>query len=76
MNKTDIKSMTLNELRESFNEIGLQRFRAEQVYSWLHKNGVYSFEEMTNISKDMRSMLDEKFEIYNCTIEKKISFGV
>lgn len=72
MSKTDIKSMTLNELRESFNEIGLQRFRAEQVYSWLHKNGVYSFEEMTNISKDMRSMLDEKFEIYNCTIEKKL----
>lgn len=62
--------MTLDELRESFAEIGLQRFRAEQVYSWIHKNGVYSFEEMTNISKDMRRELDEKFEIFNCTIEK------
>lgn len=72
MNKIDIKSMTFDELAESFKEIGLPRFRAEQVYSWLHKAGVYSFEEMTNISKDMRLKLSEKYEILSCTIEKKL----
>lgn len=70
-NKADIKSMTKAELIESFKSLGFPKFRADQVYSWLHK-GVESFDEMTNISKDMRLVLLQNYYICNVTIEKKL----
>ena len=45
--------------------------RAEQIYSWLHKYGVSSFDEMTNLSKDLRVRLSEKYFIPCCKIEDK-----
>lgn len=63
--------MTKAELTESFKALGFPKFRADQVYGWLHK-GVESFDEMTNISKDMRSVLLQNYYIYNVTIEKKL----
>ena len=51
MDKIDIKSMSLEELSESFKRDGLKAFRAAQVYEWLTK-GAESFDEMTNLSKD------------------------
>lgn len=69
--KADVKSMTKAELIESFKALGFPKFRADQVYSWLHK-GVESFDEMTNISKDMRSVLLQNYYICNVTIEKKL----
>jgi len=68
--KKDIKSMELSELEENFKEIGLERYRAKQVFSWLHK-GVRSFDEMTNISLDLRKSLDEAFFITSPVIIKK-----
>lgn len=74
MNKTDIKSMNLDELKEDFVRSGLQKFRADQVYKWLHVYGVESFDEMTNISKDLRERLKDKYFIAGCQIEiKRIS---
>ena len=67
----DIKSMTKAELTEDFKRLGFPKVRADQVYGWLHK-GVESFDEMTNISKDMRSVLLQNYYIYNVTIEKKL----
>lgn len=67
----DIKSMTKAELAEDFKRLGFPKFRADQVYSWLHK-GVETFDEMTNISKDMRSVLLQNYYICNVTIEKKL----
>ena len=49
---TDIKSMLLSELQEDFALRGLQKFRAAQVYRWLHQRGATSFDEMTDLSKD------------------------
>ena len=69
---TDIKSMTLPELKEEMILIGEKAFKAGQIYSWLHKHGAVSFDEMTNISKDLRANLQKKYDIYNCTIEKKL----
>ena len=51
---TDIKSMLLSELQEDFALRGLQKFRAAQVYRWLHQRGATSFDEMTDLSKDLR----------------------
>ena len=69
---TDIKSMTLLELKDEMASIGEKSFKAGQIYSWLHKHGAVSFDEMTNLSKDMRAQLQKNYDIYNCTIEKKL----
>lgn len=69
--KEDIKSLTYPALCLRFGDLGLKRFRADQVYAWLHKVGVQDFEEMTNLSKDLRSKLDERFTIPACRIEEK-----
>ena len=70
--KKDIKSMTLTELKEEILLLGEKGFKAAQIYSWLHKHGAESFDEMTNISKDLREKLKNNYDIYNCTIEKKL----
>lgn len=69
--KKDIKSMTLDELKAEFSNEGFQKFRSAQVFKWLHNEGVTSFEDMTNIPKDMRRKLDEKYFIASCEIEDK-----
>lgn len=70
--KKDIKSMSLTELKDEMLSIGEKSFKATQIYSWLHKHGAESFDEMTNISKDLRKNLKKNYDIYNCSIEKKL----
>lgn len=56
---TDIKSMSLDELKELMKEIGEKPFRAGQIYSWLHEHFAVSWEEMTNLPKGLREKLKE-----------------
>lgn len=70
--KKDIKSLTCEELKAEIEGIGEKSFKAKQIYSWLHKRGAESFDEMTDISKNLREYLKNSFDIYNCTIEKKL----
>ena len=70
--KKDIKSMTVGELKAEMSEMGEKPFKAGQIYSWLHKHNVDSFDEMSNISKDLRAKLEKKYNIYTCAIEKKL----
>lgn len=72
MGKKDIASLNLTELEETLKEMGLPRFRAKQIYDWIHKKGVTEFSEMTNISKDLIAQLNNNFVIFSCTIEKKL----
>ena len=58
----NLKSMTLAEVTAAIKEMGQPAFRGKQVYSWLHK-GVRSYDEMSNLSKDLRSALAEKYPI-------------
>ncbi len=67
--KIDIKSLQYSELKELIGQMGQKAFRAEQIFTWLHQKLVNSFDEMTNLSADLRKELDEKFEI--CTVKKK-----
>lgn len=67
----DIKSMSESELSCALKELGLPAFRAKQVWQWLQEKGVMSFDEMTNLSKDLREKLNNQFEIFGCEIEKK-----
>ena len=59
----NLKSMTLPEVTAALKELGQPAFRGKQVYGWLHK-GVRSYEEMTNLPKNLRDVLAEKYPIY------------
>ena len=56
---TDIKSMTIDELKKLMTTLGDKPFRAKQIYSWLHEHLVTSYDEMTNLSKSLREKLKE-----------------
>ena len=58
----NLKSLTQPELAAIFKELGQPGFRAKQVYTWLHK-GVRSYDEMTNLPKNLRDLLAEKYPI-------------
>ncbi len=66
----DIKSKTLTELREELGELGLPKYRAEQVYRWLHR-GVQDFSQMSDLSKALREQLAEKYWIAWAEVEQK-----
>ena len=68
--KQDIKSMTLAEMTQALKAMGQPAFRAKQIYTWLHK-GVTDFEEMTNISKELRAKLDETYYITAPKVARK-----
>ena len=57
--KVDIKSMNMEELVKFIEELGEKKFRAKQIYEWIHIKHVNSFEEMTNISKKFAEQLSE-----------------
>ena len=66
----DLKSMTLEEMNEFFQEMGEPKFRAKQVFTWLHK-GATSFDEMTNLSKAFREKLKAAFFITAPQVARK-----
>lgn len=72
MEKLDLKSYTLTELKTVIKEMGLPQFRAGQIYSWLHEKRVSTFAEMSNLSVSLRSQLDQKFYINAIRIKKKL----
>ena len=65
---TDIKSLTLSELTQEMESIGEKKFRAAQIYSWLHERLVDDFDEMTNLSKGLREKLKENYELPHLTL--------
>ena len=67
----DIKSFSKEELKNEIKKLNLPAYRFEQIYKWLHKEGVLSFDEMTDLSKALRAQLNEKYYISKCTIEEK-----
>ncbi len=69
--KRDIRALSLEEITPLFLEMGQQKFRAKQVYEWLWKKSAHSFEEMTNLSKDLRDTLNNNFSINSVKVEKK-----
>ena len=58
----DLKSMTLPEMTNALKAMGQPAFRGKQVFTWLHK-GVTSFDEMTNLPKDLRDKLKSEFTL-------------
>ncbi|MBO7387017.1 MAG: 23S rRNA (adenine(2503)-C(2))-methyltransferase RlmN, partial [Lachnospiraceae bacterium] len=63
MDKKDIKSFSFDELNNEIVSMGEKSFRAKQIYDWLHVKLVRSFDEMTNLSNDLRSRLKENYNL-------------
>ena len=59
---TEIKSLTIEELKAELVQMGEKPFRAGQIFKWLHQP-VESLEEMSNLSKDLRARLAERFTL-------------
>ncbi|MGN1299274.1 MAG: 23S rRNA (adenine(2503)-C(2))-methyltransferase RlmN [Candidatus Scatovivens sp.] len=70
--KNNIKNYTLEELKEQLNNIGEKPFRAEQIFKWLYEQKVESFDEMTNLSIELREKLNNNFSLGLFKIEKKL----
>lgn len=62
MDKLDIRSLQYDELINWCEQIGEKKFRAAQIYDWLHVKIVDSFDEMTNLSKNLRQKLNDNCE--------------
>jgi len=68
--KKDIRRLSLDELRVFFTDRGHQAFRANQVYQWLWQKGAHSFEQMTNISMETRTLLEDTFVINHISVDQ------
>lgn len=68
--KKDIRALTKTQLREFFAEKGDKEFRGNQVYEWLWVKSAHSFEDMTNISKETRQMLEAHFVINHIEVDQ------
>ena len=66
----NLKSCNLTEMEALFKEMGQPKFRAKQVYTWLHK-GVRSYNEMTNLPKNLRELLKEKHPFYTPAVVRR-----
>ena len=72
MEKTDILSLSKEELEEKILAMGEKKFRAGQIYDWLHINKVEEFSKMTNLSAQLREKLDDIFWINSLKIQKRL----
>ena len=68
----NIKDYNLDELKTEIENIGEKKYRAEQIFKWLYIDKVKSFDEMTNLSLELREKLKQNFDICNFTIERKL----
>lgn len=66
----DIKAMLPEEIAAALAEMGQPKYRAKQIFQWLAR-GVTSFDEMTNLSKDLRAALSERFFISKLEMLRK-----
>ncbi len=65
---TDIKSLTLAELEREIEGLGEKKFRAKQIYSWLHEKLEDDFSRMTNLPGELREKLMQEYELTRLTL--------
>ena len=73
MDKQDIISYSIDELKGYLASIGEKSFRAIQIHEWLHKKLAVSFEEMTNISNGLKEKLNNDFYIETLDIVRVLT---
>ncbi len=68
--KKDIRSLSKDDLRQFFVDNGDKAFRGNQVYEWLWSKSAHNFEDMTNLSKETRQLLETHFVINHVKVDK------
>ncbi|CAI8308674.1 MAG: putative dual-specificity RNA methyltransferase RlmN [Flavobacteriales bacterium] len=68
--KIDIRNLSENQIINFFEEKGFDSYRGRQLYEWIWKKSAHSFDDMTNLSKDLRLMLDSHFVINHIEVDK------
>ena len=68
----NIKDYNLEELKQELINLGEKPFRAEQIFKWLFIDKVKSFDEMTNLSLELREKLKQNYDICNFEIVRKL----
>ncbi|WP_425448970.1 23S rRNA (adenine(2503)-C(2))-methyltransferase RlmN [Dethiothermospora halolimnae] len=76
MKKIDLKSLTLKELEDVFLQINEKKFRAKQVFKWIHKQKVDSIDDITVLSKKLRDKLNENHKIGNIKKFKRFDSNI
>ncbi len=69
--KKDICAYTYEQLQAEIQAMGEQKFRAKQIYEWLHVRLAEDFSEMTNLSRELRARLAEAYEILPVVLLEK-----
>lgn len=72
MERCDIKSLYLPELEAQLADLGQPKFRAKQLFSWLHEKRVGSFEQMSNLPQSLRTQLEERYYINSLKIVRRL----
>ena len=62
--KINLLGLTKAEIKSLLNKINLPNFRASQIWNWIYRSGTVDFNEMTNISKELRYLLSKNFNIW------------
>lgn len=73
MTRIDILSLPLDALEQHLAELGEPKFRAKQIFSWLHQKQVTEFRQMTTLSLQLRKRLEELFCINRLNIARKLA---
>ncbi|MBR3420665.1 MAG: 23S rRNA (adenine(2503)-C(2))-methyltransferase RlmN [Ruminococcus sp.] len=76
MEKTDILSLELPELEALLEAQGEKKFRAKQVYRWLHVKRIFDFDKMTDLSVQLRAHLKEYFCINGLFVQKRLESSI
>lgn len=71
MEKKDIKSLSMEEMKTELKILGEPSFRAGQIYRWLHQRGCLSFDEMSDLSLSLRQKLEEVFYINRLSVKRR-----
>ena len=66
----NLKSLTQPELADILKQLGQPAFRAKQVFTWLHR-GVRSYDEMTNLPRQLREVLAEHYPLFVPKVVRK-----
>jgi 23S rRNA (adenine2503-C2)-methyltransferase len=69
--KTNITELDLSEMETVLETMGVRRFHASQIYRWIHKRAVIDFSSMTDLSRELRHQLDQRFRISSPEIQRK-----
>ncbi|MBN2722693.1 MAG: 23S rRNA (adenine(2503)-C(2))-methyltransferase RlmN [Deltaproteobacteria bacterium] len=75
MDSPELYSLTRSQLRDFLFDYGLQPFRGDQIFRWLHRDGVRTWDRMSNLSKDLRAKLSHEIPIQFPLTDSEISIS-